>query len=328
MKKLLKAASLMLCVAALISSLSGCKNKKEEVIIYASAEDFCIEDLDKRLKEEFPEYDVNIEYMSTGNHGAKLISEGKSTECDITYNLEYSYLAQLEAKGYLADLSSYDTSIYTDDIVASHYYLPHVRNGGAIIINTEYLAEKGLEEPTCYEDLLKPEYKGLISMPNPKASGTGYMFLKNLINEWGEEEAFEYFDKLTPNLLSYTSSGSGPVNALVQKEAAIGLGMTAQAVLKINEDVPLKTVFFEEGSPYSLYGQAIINGKETRESVKRVFDFLINTYCKEANEKFYPEQLFKDFLPQTKNFPSNIKYGNMSNDTSAEKTRILEKWKY
>lgn len=328
MKKLLKVLSLLLCVAGIVSSLSGCKEKKEKIIIYTSTEDFCVEDLDKRLKEVFPEYDVDLEYMPTGNHAAKLISEGKNTECDITYNLEYSYLAQLEAKGYLADLSEYETSIYAEDLVASKYYLPQSRNGGAVIINTAYLKEKGLEEPTCYEDLLKPEYKGLISMPNPKASGTGYMFLKNLVNAWGEEEAFDYFDKLTPNILSYTSSGSGPVNALVQKEAAIGLGMTSLAVLQINDGVDLKIVFFDEGSPYSLYGQAIISGKETRESVKRVFDFLVNTYNKEINEKFYPEKIYKDFSPSIENYPSDIKYGDMSNDSSEEKARLLDKWKY
>ena len=57
----------------------------------------------------------------------------------------------------------------------------------------------------------------MISMPNPKSSGTGYMFCKALVNEWGEEKALEYFDKLSENILSYTSSGSGPINALIMK---------------------------------------------------------------------------------------------------------------
>ncbi len=329
MKNFTKAISIMLCAAGIISSMAGCSKKKEKVIIYTSAEDFRVEDLDKRLKEEFPDYEVRIDYKPTGTHAANLISEGKSTECDITYDLEYGYLSQLEEKGYLADLSKYDMSVYTDDVALSKKYVPELRNGGAVILNTAYLKEKNLEEPTCYEDLLKPEYKGLISMPSPKASGTGYMFLKNLVNAWGEEEAFKYFDELTPNVFSYTSSGSGPVNALIQKEAAIGLGMTAQAVQKINEGyTDLKIVFFDEGSPYSLYGQAIISGKEERECVRRVFDFMVNTYGKETNEKFYPEKIFKDFAPQIKNYPTDIVYGDMSNNTTEEKTRLLDKWKY
>ena len=228
----------------------------------------------------------------------------------------------------LANLSGYDTSIYTDDVIISNYYIPDVRNGGAIIVNPAVLKKNGLDKPQSYEDLLKPEYKNLISMPNPKSSGTGYMFLKSLINAWGEEEAFKYFDKLTENILQYTASGSGPVNALVQGEVAIGLGMTAQAVTKINEGVELEILFFEEGSPYSMYGQAIIRGKENKKGVKEIFDFIYGVLGYEVCELYFPEQIFKDKVYEIDNYPSKIGYADMSNNTLEEKERILEKWKY
>ena len=72
------------------------------------------------------------------------------------------------------------------------------------------------------------------------------MFLRQLTNEWGEDEAFSYFEKLTENILQYTSSGSGPVNALVQGEAAIALGMTSQAVVEINNGVDLDILFYDD----------------------------------------------------------------------------------
>lgn len=328
MKKLTRIAAMLFAISAIAASLAGCGVRKETVLIYTSKEDYAVEDLNKRLTEEFPDYDITIEYMSTGNHAAKLLAEGTSTECDITYNLEYAYLYQLDRQNILASLSDYDQRAYCDDVIESDNYVIESRNGGAVILNTELLAQKGLEKPTCYEDLLKPEYKGLISMPNPKASGTGYMFLKSLVNAWGEEEAFAYFDALTPNVLQYTSSGSGPVNALVQGEAVIGLGMTAQAVTKINEGAPLKVVYFEEGSPFSLYGQAIIAGKQNRECVKEVFDFLVNIYCYEANEKFFPEQIYKDTIFTIENYPQSITYSDMSNNTIEEKERLLTMWKY
>lgn len=94
-------------------------------------------------------------------------------------------------------------------------------------------------------------------MPNPKSSRSGYMFLRNLTNAWGEDKAFEYFDKFAENTVQFTSSGSGPMNALVQKEAAVALGMTGQAITMLNEGAPFKIVFFEEGTPCSLYEHAI-----------------------------------------------------------------------
>ena len=318
----------ILIMLSILNVLTGCGAKKEKVLIYTSSEDFKIEHMTKCLNEKFPDYDIVIEYVSTGNHAAKLLAEGKSTECDITHDLDYGYLSQLDAEGILADLSSYDKSVYMEDTNLSENYIIELRNGGAIIVNTEVLKSKGLSEPTSYADLLKPEYKNLISMPNPKASGTGYMFLKSIVNSWGEEEAYKYFDALTENVLAYTSSGSGPVKALIQEEAAIGLGMIAQAVTEINNGAPLKILFFEEGAPYTLYGQSIIRGKEERESVKRVFDYLINEYNYENNEKFFPEKIYKDKDYVVENYPINIKYADMSNNTIDEKNRLLDKWKY
>ena len=310
-------------------NLVGCESKKNDAInIYTSFEDYRVEYLNQRLNEEFPDYTINVEYMPTGNHAAKLISEGTDTDCDITINLEYGYLQKLDAEGVLADLSDYDFEKYVPEVVISHNFVPQERNGGSIVLNTKLIEEKNLEIPKKYEDLLKPEYKNLISMPSPKSSGTGYMFLKSLVNAWGQEEAFEYFDKLTENIIQYTSSGSGPINTLIQGEAAIGLGMTAQAITKINEGHELEIVTFEEGSPYSMYGTAMIKGKESKEGVKEVFNFLINDFTYENCEKFYPEKIYKDIDFEIENYPEDIHYANMSGDNIEEKDKLLSLWNH
>lgn len=298
-----------------------------KVVIYSGAEEYRNEYFLQRLNETFPDYEITIEYMPTGNLAAKLAAEGTDTDMDIFYDLDFSYAGKVEQ--YLADVSAYDQSIYVDDCkVENAHYLAATRNGGAVIINPDVLAAKGIEEPTCYEDLLKPEFKNLVSMPDPKSSGTGYMFVKNLVNAWGEEKAFDYFSKLAENVLQFTTSGSGPVNALVQNEVAVGLGMTAQAVTKINEGANLKILFFEEGSPYSLYGYAIPEGKQNRKAVVDVFNFFYSTLVLEDKELYYPEQVFADQVNNIENYPTDIPYGDMNNNTTDEKTRLLENWEF
>ncbi len=311
-------------VPELIEELDTSSNK---VVIYSGAEEYRNEYFLKRINEVFPDYEIVIEYMPTGNLAAKLAAEGSDTDMDIFYDLDFSYAGLVEQ--YLADVSGYDQSIYVDDCkVENAHYLAATRNGGAVIINPDVLAAKGIEEPTCYTDLLRPEFKGLISMPSPKSSGTGYMFVKNLVNAWGEEKAFEYFDGLAENILQFTSSGSGPVNALVQGEVAVGLGMTAQAVTAINDGANLKIVFFEEGSPYSLYGYAIPEGKQHRKAVIDVFNFFYSTLVMEDKELYYPEQVFASQVNNVKNYPTNIPYGDMHGNTTDEKTRLLDNWEY
>lgn len=307
--------------------ISGLEEGNNRVVIYSGAEEYRNEYFMKRLTEQFPNYDISIEYMPTGNLAAKLAAEGTSTDIDIIYDLDYSYAGLVEE--YLCNLEEYDQTIYADDVIAeSGKYMAECRNGGAIIVNPDVLSAKGLEEPTCYADLIKPEYKGLVSMPSPKSSGTGYMFVKNLVNAWGEEKAFEYFDALAENILQFTSSGSGPVNALVQGEAAIGLGMTAQAVTKINEGANLKILFFDEGSPFSLYGFAMPEGKQNSKAVREVFNFFYTNLVPEDKALFYPEKIYKNLDFAIENYPSNIPYGDMSGNTTEEKTRLLDNWEY
>ncbi len=330
MKKIALRIISLIIAAAMLSGcimLVSCGDDRKKIVIYTSSEDYQIEYMQKKLDERFPDYNIIIEYKSSGDHAATLKSAGKNSACQITHNLEYNYAAELEAAGVLASLDGIvDLSPFVDDMKLSAYYAPELRYGCAIIINRDVLAQKGLSAPTSYEDLLKPEYKNLISMANPKASGTGYAFLLSLVNAWGEEAAFEYFDELSENVLSFTSSGSGPVNALVGKEVAIGLGMTAHAVQEINNGENLEIVFFEEGSPYSLYGQGIIAGNETDEAVVEVFRYLVDELTAELCASFYPEKLFVDRDFTLNNFPEDIKYADMSNNTSERKAALLEKW--
>lgn len=329
MNKRMKGFSALVLIGLFACTLMGCGTQKDDnsVIIYSSAEDYRNEYYMSRLQEQFPDYDISIEYIETANHAAKILAEGEKTECDISLDVEYNYMQKYS--DYLASMEEYSLDGFMEDMRdESKKIFPKTRNSGAIVINMDLLIEKKLPEPTCYEDLLKPEYKNLISMPNPKSSGTGYMFLKALVNSMGEDEAFAYFDKLSENVLQFTSSGSGPVNSLVSGEAVIGLGMTAQAVTQINEGVNLKIIYFEEGAPCSVYGYGIIKGKENRECVREVFDFFYETLILEDCELFFPEQIYKGVTFEIDNYPSNIVYADMSNNSIEEKERLLSKWMY
>ena len=288
--------------------------------------------LQKRLNEKFPDYEIVVEYVSTSNIASKIIEEGSNSECDIVYQQDYGYLDMMVEAGVLANIQGeYNASIFMDDMLGTNqnYIIPTIRNGGGIIINKNVLAEKGIAKPTCYEDLLKPEFKKLISMPSAKSSGTGYMFYLSLMNTLGEEKALKYFEDFSKNALHFTSSGSGPVNDLVAGEVAVGLGMTAQAIEKINNGHnELEVLFFEEGSPYSLYGTSVVSGKETRVEVMEVLDYIIDSYIEESCRMYYPEQIYKDIQFEKENFPANITYANMTNNTLARKEELLKKWKY
>lgn len=324
-----KKSILLMTVLLSVFLLTACgtKNNDDKIVIYSSGADYENDYYLERLEEKFPDYDIVLEYLTTGNHAAKLKAEGTDTEADISLDLEYMYLESI--KDSLADLSDYDLTVFTDDLIdPDSKYLPGLRNSASIILNMDMLEEKGLAEPKSYDDLLKPEYEGLISMPDPKTSGTGYSFLQSLIVTRGEDEAFDYFDELSTNILQFTSSGMGPLNAVVQGEAAIALAFTAQIVDTINSGLNLKIVFFEEGAPYNAYGHAMIDGKDERPEVKEVFDFFYDELIADTAAKFYPEALFKDKKFTVEGYPEDIDYAEMGDSSVEEKERLMERWEH
>jgi iron(III) transport system substrate-binding protein len=324
---------IVFCVVAVLAvqavSATGKQEEDNRVVIFTSTEDFRTEHMQQLFKEKFPKYEIVVQVLSTGNHAAKLKAEGVSTEADITLNLETGYLESV--KDVLADLSSFNTSEFLPELIpADRKYLPWDKSSGVIAVDRKKLEALKVPVPASYDDLIKPEYKGLLSMPSPKSSATGYMFLISLINLKGEDAAFAYFDKFAENVLQFTSSGSGPVNALLQGEAAIGLGMTITATAAINNrNASFDMMYFKEGAPYNTSGMGVIKGRETKPAVREVFNFIISKVVRDDNDLYCPEAIFKNSVNKIPNYPKNISYADMKGGTDlALKGRLLDKWKY
>lgn len=319
MKKVL----LLIIFATLM--LTGCSGDEDTVVIYTSMEENRNQALKEQIEEEFPDVDVVIQYMATGNSAAKIKNEKTNVEADIVLDLETAHMVNVQDN--FADLSDFDTSIYLDGVNTSNNYLTWVKNTMNLIIDNEYFKEHNLEIPKTYEDLLKEEYKGLIAMPDPKTSGTGYAFYLNVVNIMGEDEAIEYFKDLKENLREFTTSGSGPTNLLKQGEIAIALGMTSQGVVAINEGYDFSIVELETGSPYNTTSIGIIEGKENQENVKEIFEWLINDFGKYDKENFMPDVILKDQENKLENYPTDLKDADMTgiNDISL-KEDLTTKW--
>lgn len=324
-----KCISVLLAAVLCIGLFAAC-SKKTSITIYSTSEDFRNEAARKMLNERFPDYEINLIDMDTGTLAAKIAAEGAETEADIILELESTYLEKVSDS--LATLDTVDFSVYTENLVPeNHKYVPYYLNSGAIIIDPQALAEKGVPVPACYDDLLKPEYKGLLSMPSPKSSGTGYIFLLNLVNERGEEAAFAYFDEFAKNISGqgFTTSGSGPVKALATGEAAIALGMTFQAVQAINEGSDFEILFFEEGAPYSSYSSAVVAGRENNKAVMEVFDYIVSEVTPMDKRLYAPEKIYKDQEITMEHFPKEIPYGEMEGIRDiALKERLLDQWNH
>ena len=340
----MKKSPLLLLSFFALSGLASCGSDTGSVVIYTPLEDYRIAYLETRLKEELPNRKVVIQYLDTGTTLSRLQSEGRATDCDIVIGIEAANTEMLlKADPDLFEtLDGYDVSIFTDDVMQypsakSGHPKYHIldKEAGSIILNKKVLAEKGLPAPTSFDDLLDEKYKGLIMMPNPKTSGTGYYFYNGLVSEWGEVAALDYFSELSSNIREFSTSGSGPVKSLLRDEIGIGLGMTFQAAKLLGESgraSDFEITYFEEGSPFTIYTNEVIKGKMAKEGVKEVYDFIFNKFVPEDKAKFNPEVIYKDgHQPSCEipNYPTNVKYMSMNGLFDPEyKNNLLDKWNF
>lgn len=343
-KKFLSVIALLLCTAFVLAGCGSTDNQdstssttgKDRVVIYTAAEDERIAYIQEGLDKQFPDTEIVIQSLGTGQLLSKLQAEGKDSDCDVFYDLEVvnAEIILNAAPDLFVDLSDYDFSIYDPSVTGytdrHHKYAVNGKTAGAFLVNTRMLEEKGLPIPETYEDMLMPEYAGLISMPSPKSSGTGYSYYNGMVTILGEEAGMEYFEELNPNIKEYTTSGSAPAKAAVRGDVAIAYGLLWQCVNYANGNEGLTVVVPEQGLAFDLFTMGMISGHETKGSVKEVFTYLYNELNKPQCAKFNPDKIYADMpAAEIQNYPENYKEITMAGLFDFQyKQDLLDKWKY
>ena len=343
-KKLISVIAMLLCTAFVLAGCGSNKAQnntsastgKDRVVIYTASEDERIAYIQEELDKLFPDTEIVLQSLGTGQLLSKLQAEGKNGDCDIFYDLEVvnAEIILNASPDLFVDLSDYDFSIYDPSVTGytdrHHKYAVNGKTAGAFLVNTKMLEEKGLPIPATYDDMLKPEYSGLISMPNPKSSGTGYSYYNGMITLLGEEAGMKYFEDLNPNIKEYTTSGSAPAKAAVRGDVAIAYGLLWQCVNYANENEGMTVVVPEQGLAFNLFTMGMISGHETKGSVKEVFTYLYNELNKPQCAKFNPDKIYVDMpAAEIQNYPADYKEIPMAGLFDFEyKQELLDKWKF
>ncbi len=157
----------------------------------------------------------------------------------------------------------------------------------AFACNKDWFAEKGLEYPASWEDLLKPEFKGEVIMAHPATSGTAYTVLSTLVQLMGDDQVWDYLGKLNNNISQYTKSGSAAPNAVAMGEAAIALTFSHDGLQPTAEGYPIELSFPSDGTGYEVGAVALIKGgkADEQENAKTFIDWI----CSEKGQGCYAE---------------------------------------
>ena len=148
------------------------------------------------------------------------------------------------------------------------------------MVNNEELQRLGIEAPKTWDDLTKPEYKGLIMLSNPNTAGTAKLVINTMVQMKGHDEAMEYFKKLDQNIAQYTKSGSGPSKMVGPGECVIGVGFLHDGIYQILQGYDnIGLVVPEDGTSYEIGATAIFKGAAHPNAAKLWIEYALSPDC-------------------------------------------------
>jgi iron(III) transport system substrate-binding protein len=199
--------------------------------------------------------------------------------------------------------------------------------------NVDQLKKNRVPEPKCWSDLIKPAYVEEIQVANPNSSGTSYTMLATLVQLMGEDKAFDYLKALHKNVNLYTKSGAAPARAAATGETLVGITFQHDAVVQILGGAPIKIVSPCEGTGYEIGSMSIIKGAKNLENAKKWYDWALTVEAQSIGAQAkvsYQVPSNKNVTPpeQAPKFSEIrlINYDFAKYGSSAERTRLLEKW--
>jgi len=192
---------------------------------------------------------IKITADSTGPLLAKIQAETNNPQWHILWIDGAEAFASLSAQGQL--LKGYAPDVPLTDLGKSvqpqdKSYIPTgVTIAGTIIYDTA----KVKNPPASWQDLLKPEYKGLVGMNNPAVSGPTYPFVSGMMQYLGgEDQGKAFFKQLKDNGLHVYTTNKVTLNALASGEVSIAIIQSSAAIAATQKTPTLKTIFLPKVS--------------------------------------------------------------------------------
>ena len=150
------------------------------------------------------ENNVKLSFLKSGDAGAALnraiLSKGAPL-ADVFYGVDNTFLSRaLDAGIYEPYASPLLSSIPAEfKLDSQNRALPVDFGDVCINYDKAFFSQKNLSLPQTLEDLVKPEYKGMLVMENPATSSTGLVFLLATIAHFGENGYLDYWKSLHDN---------------------------------------------------------------------------------------------------------------------------------
>jgi len=244
----------------------------------------------------YPEIDVEWVRLSSGEVYVRLLAEAANPQASLWFGGSNTSHIAAAGAGLLAP--------YTESL-AWQYIAPQFRDPAGywiglyvgyigFVSNTEFLAEAGVDAPTSWQDLLKPEFTGEITLAYAFSSGTAYTTLAGMLTAVGSQDVgFDaddeaYVAAFSAQVGQYNTSGSAAATMVGIGEFGVGMVFSHDILKKaVEPGYPVVMTFPSEGTSYEIGGMSLINDGPQPELAKIFYDWAMGTEAQDLYKDFF-----------------------------------------
>ena len=253
-----------------------------ELTVYGSCEEEYLAAACQHFQEVFG-IKVNYQRLSTGEVQAKIEEEKGNPSADVWFGGTTDPYNVVAKEGLLEPYAAQNASHLLSDMYKDpdgNWYGIYKGILG-FMVNTDELARMNLEAPADWQDLLKPEYKGLVWLSNYNTAGTAKLVINTMIQKYGHDEGIQYLVDLDKNIEVYTKSGSGPSKNVGTGECVIGIGFLHDGITQIvdNGYTNVELVIPSTGTSFEVGATAIFKGAAHSNAAKLWIEYALSPEC-------------------------------------------------
>lgn len=236
------------------------------------------------------EYNVEVQFLEAGDTGTAVNKAALSKEnplADVFYGVDNTFLSRALEEGifeaYQSPLLEEIDPIFQLD--PTFQALPVDFGDVCLNYQKSYFEEHELAPPQTLEDLLLPEYKGLLTVQNPATSSPGLSFLMTTIGYFGEEGYLQYWQRLLENDVEIVNDWETAYYSAFSQA-----GGPDPIIVSYGSSPPIEVLFAEEPlddaptaavtGPGTCFRQiefvGILKGTEQRELAEKWVDYMLS----------------------------------------------------
>ena len=220
---------------------------------------------------------VELLTMSSGEVLTRLQAEKENPQTDIWFGGGSDAFIQAKEEGlivpYISPNAGKVDAAFKD---ADGYWTGLSLVVVGFLANPDRAAEKNVTIPATWEDLADPSLKDELMASNPNTSGTAYTTVSGILQVFGEEEGWEFLDKMYANIPFLEKSGSAPGKLAMSGEFSVGIVPDPHNLPLTNPEASLESIFPSDGVLAWPSPVAIIKGAKHPENAKKFVDWCLS----------------------------------------------------